>query len=78
MKFAIAALIGLASATSLNKKMEIMPVQTDEGFVMMSVESAHKLKNKSKKMEYNKPSDYLCDGDKADDKEILDAADPED
>jgi hypothetical protein len=29
-------------------------------------------------MEYNKPSDYLCDGDKADDKEILDAADPED
>ena len=29
-------------------------------------------------MDYNKPSDYLCDGDKADDKEIYDAADPED
>lgn len=28
--------------------------------------------------EYEKPSQYLCDGDKADDKELYDAADPED
>jgi hypothetical protein len=26
----------------------------------------------------DKPSEYLCDGDSADDKEVLDAADPED
>lgn len=28
--------------------------------------------------DYEKPSEYLCDGDGADDKEILDSADPED
>jgi len=28
--------------------------------------------------DYDRPSEYLCDGDKADDKEIYDAADPDD
>ena len=32
----------------------------------------------SKVRDYDKPSEYLCDGDKADDKELLDAADPDD
>ena len=81
MKFAAVALLGLASAATLEKKAAFVPIQTDEGFVMMSVESVQKLqiKSKSKKfIDYNKPSEYLCDGDKADDKEIQDAADPED
>jgi len=44
MKFAAAALLGLASAVSLDKKnMHFMPIQTDEGFVMMTVESVQKL-----------------------------------
>jgi len=43
MKFAIAALIGLTSAANLNKLVEVLPVATDEGFVMMKVESFQKL-----------------------------------
>jgi hypothetical protein len=42
----------------------------------MATEAVHKLNVKSK--DYDKPSEYLCDGDKADDKEIQDAADGED
>ena len=77
MKFAIAALIGLASAVSLEKP-TVSPILTDEGYVFVNTEAVHKLNIKSKAKDYDKPSDYLCDGDKADDKEILDAADPED
>jgi hypothetical protein len=75
MKFAIAALIGLTSAVSLEKP-SVTRILTDEGYVFMNTEAVHQLNIKSK--DYDKPSDYLCDGDKADDKEILDAADPED
>lgn len=74
MKFVAAALLGLASAVRVEEASQYMPVLTNEGYVMVTAETAHKLKAK----DYDKPSDYLCDGDKADDKEIYDAADPED
>jgi hypothetical protein len=70
MKFVIAALIGLTSAVPVTR------ILTDEGYVFMATEAVHKLNVKSK--DYDKPSEYLCDGDKADDKEIQDAADGED
>jgi hypothetical protein len=70
MKFVIAALIGLTSAVPVTR------ILTDEGYVFMATEAVHKLNVKSK--DYDKPSEYLCDGDKADDKEIQDAADAED
>ena len=77
MKFtlAVAALIATTSALE-GFKPSVMPVLTDNGFVLMETEATHKLHLRSK--DYDKPSDYLCDGDRADDKEILDAADPED
>ena len=76
MKFVAAALLGLASGVRVEEASQYMPVLTNEGYVMVASESVHKLNLKSK--DYDKPSDYLCDGDKADDKEIYDAADPED
>ena len=75
MKFAIAALLGVAGAAKLNHS-AVMPILTDEGYVFMKAESAVRLGVKSK--DYSKPSEYLCDGDNADDKEIQDAADPAD
>ena len=75
MKFIVAALIGLASATHLNRQ-AVMPILTDEGFVLMKSEAVQRLGVKSR--DYQKPSEYLCDGDAADDKEIQDAADSAD
>ena len=72
---ATAALLGDASALE-SFQPSVMPVLTDNGFVLMEVAATQKLKIRAK--DYDKPSDYLCDGDSADDKEILDAADPED
>lgn len=44
-----------------------------------NVQLGASLKTKAKDLfSYEKPSEYLCDGDNADDKELLDAADPED
>jgi len=44
-----------------------------------NLQLASTLKTKAKDLySYEKPSEYLCDGDNADDKEILDSADPED
>merc|ERR1719465_237199 len=71
MKFAIAALIGLVSA-----KPQVTRILTDEGYVFMNSEAVHQLNIKSK--DYDKPSDYLCDGDKADDKEVEFEHDPTD
>ena len=73
--FAIAALV--ASTSALDRfTPSVMPVLTDNGYVLMQTEAAVKLGVATK--DYDKPSDYLCDGDDADDKEVLDAADPED
>ena len=87
LSFAIATLlVATTSAVHLNKKAHhmpaVMPVLTDQGFVLMQTDAAQKLhcKNRAKAggFNYDKPSEYLCDGDAADDKEIQDAADPND
>jgi len=55
-------------------------VQKEKKLVSNSnVQLGASLKTKMKDLySYEKPSEYLCDGDGADDKEILDSADPED
>ena len=78
--FAIATLlVASSSAVQLNRKAHqpaVMPILTDQGFVLMQVDAAQKLHQKLRcrlrSRGYDKPSEYLCDGDAADDKEIQD------
>jgi hypothetical protein len=62
---------------SRNARGQVRMLQT--GIESMSNAKLNSMLNaKAKAQSKEKPSDYICDGDSADDKQILDAADAED